>query len=353
MNPPRIQSLARRVRMALVGSSIVLAGAGLGLWLHLGGTPANATTSGSPAQTLKGTGDEVWGAKYFPNVVLTDQDGKKHRFFDDMLKGKVVAINFIFTSCASSCGLETARMHEVQQILGDRVGKDVFFYSISIDPNTDTPEELKKYAGKFNADIPGWRFLTGKEADITLIRKKLGMYDELEDNAKNLNDHMLHLMLGNQATGRWMKGSPYENPQFTANQLGSWLHNYKTAAPKETRYENAPISVAAPSEGEKLYMHRCISCHTIDGSVGPSPRNIGPDLENLTARRSRAWLERWMKEPDRMLAEKDPIATSLYNQYNQVAMPNLKLDKKDIDRVLAFIDEESKLPRNQRKTAHR
>jgi protein SCO1 len=355
MTTQGIKSLARAARLPLMGGALVLLAAGLAHWLKPDSATANAA-SPPPAQAtqapLKGTGDEVWGANYFPNVKLTDQDGKQLRFFDDMIKGRVVSINFIFTSCSASCGLETARLREVQQLLGDRIGKDVFFYSISIDPLNDTPGELKKYSAKFGADLPGWRFLTGSPADITLIRRKLGMYEEDEDIKKNQSDHVLHTMLGNQATGRWMKGSPYEDPAFTANQLGSWLHNYKVASPKETRFENAPTYVRTQSDGEKLFRHRCSSCHTLDGSKpGSSARAIGPDLDSVSKRRPRAWLERWLREPDRMLADKDPIATAMFNQYNKVAMPNLKLDAKDIDRLLTFIDEESALPMNQRRVA--
>ena len=93
---------------------------------------------------------------------LVTQDGKKVRFFDDLIKGKVVAINFIFTGCSAACSMETARLRDVQDLLGDRMGKDVFFYSISIDPDNDTPEALKHYADKFKVG-PGWTFLTGQE----------------------------------------------------------------------------------------------------------------------------------------------------------------------------------------------
>src|SRR5713101_8920088 len=79
-------------------------------------------------------GNNPWGADYFPNVQVTTQDGATVRFYDDLLKGKSVAINLIYTSCKDECPLETARLVQVQRLLGDRVGKDVFFYSISIDP---------------------------------------------------------------------------------------------------------------------------------------------------------------------------------------------------------------------------
>ncbi|MGB7620739.1 MAG: SCO family protein, partial [Terriglobia bacterium] len=106
-----------------------------------------------------------WGANYFPNVPLITQDGKTVHFYDDLLKGKLVAIDLIYTHCKDACPLETARLAQVQKMLGDRVGKDIFFYSISIDPKRDTPEVLKEYAEKFHVG-PGWTFLTGKEEDI-------------------------------------------------------------------------------------------------------------------------------------------------------------------------------------------
>src|SRR5690242_21847250 len=99
--------------------------------------------------------DAQWGENHFPNVELTTQDGKKVRFYDDLIKGKTVAIELMYTSCKYNCPLETARLVQVQKLLGDRMGKDVFFYSISIQPDIDTPEVLKAYTGKYHIG-PGW-----------------------------------------------------------------------------------------------------------------------------------------------------------------------------------------------------
>src|ERR1044071_10046112 len=118
--------------------------------------------------------DSQWGDTHFPNVELLTQDGKKVRFYDDLIKGKIVAIDLIYTTCKYNCPLETARLVQLQKLLGDRMGKDVFFYSISIEPETDTPEVLKAYAEKYHVG-PGWLFLTGKLADIKLLSHKLGL----------------------------------------------------------------------------------------------------------------------------------------------------------------------------------
>ena len=138
-----------------------------------------------------------WGANYFPNVELTDQHGNKLHFYDDLLKGKIVVIEQFYTHCVDICPLETARLAQVQKMLGDRVGQDIFFYSISIDPKRDTPEVMKDYAEKYHAG-PGWLFLTGKKEDIDAINKKLGFQDP---QPGDLDGHSPHLLLGNEATG--------------------------------------------------------------------------------------------------------------------------------------------------------
>ena len=98
-----------------------------------------------------------WGENYFPNVELVTSQGEKVRFFDDLIKDKVVMINFIYSRCPDACPLETAKLSELYQILGDRVGKDVFMYSISVDPTFDTPEVLNKYMQTYQIE-EGWEF---------------------------------------------------------------------------------------------------------------------------------------------------------------------------------------------------
>ncbi len=210
-----------------------------------------------------------------------------------------------FHGCPDSCPLETARLAKAQKILGDRVGQDIFMYSITIDPENDTPEVLAKYAERYRAQ-PGWWFLTGKEADITLLRQKLGLYmEEIQDGS---NNHNLSLIIGNQATGQWMRRSPFENPYVLATQIGSWLSGWKAPAEAAPDYATAP-KVRNISQGEQLFRTRCATCHTIGrGEEGLAPGLIGPDLLEVAKRRERAWLERWLAVPDQMLAEGDPIA---------------------------------------------
>ena len=274
-----------------------------------------------------------WGANYFPNVPLTTQEGKIVHFFDDLIKDKVVVINFIYTHCADSCPLETAQLLRVQKILGDRLGKDVFFYSITIDPEHDTPEVLKEYKERFKAH---WTFLTGKESDIIQLRKKLGLYiEEIQDGS---NNHNVSMIIGNQTTGRWMKRSPFENPHVLADQIGNWLTGWKKAPAKAANYASAPKLRSIP-RGEQIYRTRCVSCHSLTGNEVAD--TLGPDLLGVTQKREMQWLLDWLKAPDQMLKKKDPIAMALYKKYNNLAMPNMRLNKEEALTLLDYIKNET------------
>jgi protein SCO1/2 len=272
--------------------------------------------------------DHPWGAEYFPNVPLTTQDGTTVHFYDDLLKGKAVAINLIYTHCQDACPLETARLAQVQRLLGDRVGKEIFFYSISIDPEHDTPAALKAYAEKFGVG-PGWQFLTGKKEDIALIGEKLGLTSPAD--ASSRDGHMPSLMIGHEPTGQWMRNSAVDNPQFLALTLRNFLLGWQAAQPLPS-YTEAPLPLS-PSSGEYLFRSRCAACHTLGQGDA-----IGPDLAAVTTRRDRAWLARYVLAPEQMRGMKDPTAVGLFNQYKQVRMPNLHLTPEEVAAVIAYID---------------
>ena len=274
-----------------------------------------------------------WGANYFPNVILTTHEGKEVRFFDDVIKDKVVAINFIYTHCPDTCPLETAQLVRVQNIMGDRMGKDVFFYSISIDPERDTPEVLREYRERFGAE---WTFLTGNKEDIIQLRQKLGLYiPEIQDGS---NNHNVNMIIGNQKTGRWMKRSPFENTHLLADQIGNWLTGWKKKQVRTADYENAPELRQIP-RGEQIFRTRCATCHTVTGKELAGA--LGPDLLGVSQRREKRWLYDWLKAPDRMINKKDPIAMEMYERYNKLAMPNMRLNKEEADVLLAYIDDET------------
>ncbi len=270
------------------------------------------------------------GAKYFPNVPLLNQDGKTLHFYDDVIKGKIVTINFMFTSCGDSCPLETAKLRKIQQLLGDHVGTNVHMYSISVDPDRDTPAVLKAYMKKFKVG-PGWEFLTGKQEDIDLIRKKLGMYS---DDDTELNDHAINFAMGNEATGQWVRRDPFAVPETLVAILLGRLQTHSLAALPS--YEKTRMLGSAPT-GEDLFITRCTVCHTIGGGD-----KIGPDLQNIVSLRDRKWLKRWLKEPDVMLKEQDPLAYGLYLKYGQVPMPNMRLAEDEIKDLIEYMKNSSK-----------
>src|SRR5690242_10136491 len=229
-----------------------------------------------------------WGADYFPNVPLVTQDGRTVQFYDDLLKDKIVAIDLVYTHCRYVCPLETARLAQVQRLLGDRVGRDIFFYSITIDPARDTPEVLKAYAEKFHVG-PGWLFLTGSEEDVKSIARKLGLY--FDAPAADRDGHTPDLVIGNAATGQWMRQSAVDNPRFLATAMTTLLDGYKSAAAKKPYSEAPRLSF---TKGQYLLSTRCVACHTIGGGD-----RVGPDLAAVTRTRDRAWLARYIAAPDR------------------------------------------------------
>lgn len=274
------------------------------------------------------------GAAYFPNIPLITHRGESVRFYDDLVAGKVVAISFIFTRCTDSCPAETAKLKRVYEELGDRVGDDISMYSISIDPDHDTPEVLSEYREKFGIG-PGWTFLTGNEDEIIHLRKRLGLYmEEIQDEDRN---HNVTFIVGNDRTGKWIKRSPFDNPKSLANLIGYELFDGQIARSAAKSYRTVP---KAPeyTRGEYLFRTRCDSCHTLGGGE----TRLGPDLLGVTERRERPWLARWIAEPDKMLEEGDPIATELFIRFREIAMPNLRLEKSDVDALIEHMANESR-----------
>ena len=265
----------------------------------------------------------------FPNPALTDHTGKKVRFYDDLIKGKIFLVNFIYTSCEAYCPMETARVKKFQDLLGERMGKDIFFYSISIDPETDTPEVLAAYRKKFNAG-PGWTFLTGNEAEIDAMRRHLGLLVDTDIDDKK--DHGLNMLIGNEKSGQWMRRSNLDKAEVIATLLGENLSEWRETGGLTNSFVNAPMKVAAMPRGEEIYKTRCIDCHSIGGGDG-----LGPDLKNVTKTRDLKWLTSWISAPNKMLAAKDPIAMAMLVQFKGLAMPNLGLSEFDVGLVIEFL----------------
>ncbi|MEJ7616289.1 MAG: SCO family protein, partial [Pyrinomonadaceae bacterium] len=124
------------------------------------------------------------------------------RFYDDLIKGKIVLINMMYVRCAGICPGMTANLLRVQKALSDRVGHDIFMYSITLSPQEDTPEVLKRYAEAYKVK-PGWSFLTGKSQDIETLRTKLGFRDPDPALDVKKSEHIGVVRYGNEALARW------------------------------------------------------------------------------------------------------------------------------------------------------
>lgn len=278
-----------------------------------GVTQAAAAPNGSPG----------W-ASNFPSVPLVTQDGHAVRFYEDLLKGKIAVINTMSIRCAACLGA-AAKLAQVQQLLGDRVGKDVFFYSITRDPEQDTPSALKEYAQKLHAG-PGWLFLTGQGTDLDLLGRKLGF--DFASDSRDPAARSARLLIGGEAVGRWTWRTAADTPQFLALTIDTLRPSGASRQPGRTYADIAPLGV----KGRLLFETRCGLCHTIGLGDGD-----GPDLQGVADRRDRAWLARWLAKPDRMLADGDPTATALYVKY-QNEMPNLLLEANDVEALLAYLE---------------
>ena len=162
-------------------------------------TPQSSPQSSAPSSASEGAKSAGSSAeKYFTDVTLVNQDGEKMRLYSDLLQGKTVIINSFFATCQGSCLPITRNLEKVQEVLGDRLGKDARIISISVDPTVDTPAELKAFGKKFHAR-PGWYFLTGSKENVEFVLKKIGQF------VTDKQDHYNIIIVGNERTGLWKK----------------------------------------------------------------------------------------------------------------------------------------------------
>ncbi len=156
----------------------------------------------------------------FLNVALTTHEGKTVRFYDDLIKDKTVLMNFFYTNCAgeSLCPMATANLARVQKLLGKRVGKDIFMYSITLDPEHDAPAVLKRYARGFGAG-PGWLFLTGEKSDIEMLRRSLGDVDLDPAKDREKSTHTGMLRYGIEPLERWAACASLTRPEWIVKNV--------------------------------------------------------------------------------------------------------------------------------------
>jgi protein SCO1 len=168
--------------------------------------------------------------RYFPNLVLTSHEGRKLKFYDDLVKDKIVVFNMFYAKCEGICSPVTRNLVRVQSLLGNRVGKDIFIYSFSLKPKEDTVSALQHYA-EMHKVKPGWLFLTGSADDMELLRRKLGFVDPDPEVDKDISNHIGVLKYGNEPLQRWGGCPGMQAPDAIAEAI-SWVDWPKDSAMK-------------------------------------------------------------------------------------------------------------------------
>ncbi len=175
-------------------------------------------------------------AGQLPNFTLTTHEGKRVRFYDDLLRGKLFTINLMYAQCDGLCPGQTANLVKVQQQLGERVGRDVHMYSITLDAAADTPQALRAYA-EANGCRPGWLYLTGNKAEIEVIRRKLGFIDLDPKRDAQRSSHIGMVLYGYEPIDRWAACPALSEPELIAHGVLSligerapWLSTFRKSA---------------------------------------------------------------------------------------------------------------------------
>lgn len=204
-----MQNLSRRSLVGLLGMAPFV------------GLLTQAQTPNSTRQFKDIPSRERIRQRYFPNLVLTNHLGKKVRLYDDLIKDKIVIFNFMYAKCEGICMPITMNLRKVQDLLGDRMGRDIFMYSFTLKPEEDTPSKLAHYA-QMHRVKPGWMFLTGSPADLELLRRKLGYVDPDPEADKDKSNHIGVIKYGNEPLERWGGCPGMSKPPWIVKTL-SWV----------------------------------------------------------------------------------------------------------------------------------
>ncbi len=210
----------RRQFLALGGSLLgatVLAGCAGSTSAPFALTNSNDTNSMEEARNER-------RRRRFVNNTLVTHEGKEVRFYDDLLKDKAVLINFMYVMCKNEgfCPMMTYNLSKVQAMLGDRLGKEVFMYSITLDPENDTPEILAEYSSHFKPKQGGWQFLTGTKQDIADVRQSLGFSWSDRKLDQNKQEHIGIVKYGIEPLERWGACPALSKPEAIVAYL-DWM----------------------------------------------------------------------------------------------------------------------------------
>lgn len=193
----------------------------------LGRTAAAATSSASQGLTLSERSRRRIQEQHLPNVSLTTHEGKQVLFYDDLVKGKAVSLNFFFAKCDEICPLVMANLSKVQKILGNQVGRDIFMYSFTLKPEEDTVEVLRHHHQMYSAG-PGWTFLTAKPSDMEKLRVAIGFTYPDPAIDKDTTQHIGNIRFGNEPLMLWSACPGMAHAQWVAETLEYIIHPERT-----------------------------------------------------------------------------------------------------------------------------
>ena len=223
-------------------------------WLGMAGAAAAVGVVGLPPLQRQGRAAtvsprELIRRRNFPDVALTTHEGEQVRFYDDLIKDKFVTINMMYTGCKATCPLTTANLVQVQKLLSERVGRDLFMYSITLDPKQDTPEVLNAYAKTFGV-AKGWKFLTGKPDDIERLRRRLGFAWANREMDQNKDFHTGNLRYGNESLMLWGAVPGTAEPAWVSECIlfADWPQNRQKDRQLIARAKSLKASDAEPAK---------------------------------------------------------------------------------------------------------
>jgi protein SCO1/2 len=157
--------------------------------------------------------------RYFPDLILHTHEGKPVRLYEDLIRDKIITLNFMYVNCADgTCPVTTHNLVKVQKLLRRRVGRDLFMYSITLDPESDTPTELRKYARSHGVG-PGWLFLRAEPRDTEMLRRRLGFFDRNPALDAEKSNHVATVRYGNEPRQLWAATSAMAAPQVVARAI--------------------------------------------------------------------------------------------------------------------------------------
>jgi len=189
----------------------------------------------SPRQWVAVSPREAIRRRYFPDVTLVTHEGKKVRFYEDLIQDKCVMMNFMYVRCTGICSPVTANLKRAQALLKDRIGRDMFMYSFTLKPEEDSPAVLKEYVKERKLG-PGWTFLTGHPDDLELVRRRLGFSDLDPKTDADKSSHTGIVRYGNEPLMLWAAFPGVQLPQAIARSM-MWVAAPGTADPKFLRRE--------------------------------------------------------------------------------------------------------------------